>query len=199
MDAFDAPQGYQVGELIAALSIGGLLFGEVRWRPEIGDPTVDGWLIVVAYVLAAALCFRRSRTDPARWVWLGLATLLLLLAINKQLDLQTLLTDLGRELARYQGWYARRREVQRVFVLVIGAATVLATLFGAWFALRSSAGSLRLALIGVGLLGVFIVIRAASFHHLDPFLGRGLPGRWMTWVLEPSGIALVCVAALYRS
>jgi hypothetical protein len=44
--------------------------------------------------------------------------MLFLLGVNKQLDLQTLLGDVGRSVSTAQGWYDKRRAVQAVFVLV---------------------------------------------------------------------------------
>jgi len=92
---------------------------QITWRPGIGDPTVMGWVTVGAYAVAAAVAgvaAHRARgaaaphPGPDR-TWLLVAGLMALLCVNKQLDLQSLFTDLGRVLAREQGWYARRREV----------------------------------------------------------------------------------------
>ena len=51
-------------------------------------------------------------------LWFGLSILLLVLGINKQLDLQTLLTALGREIAQENGLYESRREIQLIFVIL---------------------------------------------------------------------------------
>jgi hypothetical protein len=45
-----------------------------------------------------------------------MALVLLLLRINKQLDLQTAMTELFRGPARRDGWYAMRRELQVAFL-----------------------------------------------------------------------------------
>ena len=50
-------------------------------------------------------------------LWKALAIGLLLLGINKQLDLQTALTEIGRILAAKQGWYERRQRVQIDFII----------------------------------------------------------------------------------
>jgi hypothetical protein len=52
--------------------------------------------------------------------------------------------------------------------------------------------------IGVAFLVCFVLIRAASFHHVDEFLGwRGfsIP---MNEVLELGGIGCILLAALWR-
>ena len=38
---------------------------EIRWSPGIGDPTVMGWLTVVAYLAAAWLCLRAFMVEKA--------------------------------------------------------------------------------------------------------------------------------------
>ena len=50
-------------------------------------------------------------------LWNALAVGLLLLGINKQLDLQTALTELGKILAARQGWYEHRQRVQIDFII----------------------------------------------------------------------------------
>ena len=72
-----------------------------RWAPGIGDPTVVGWVTVVVYAAVAFLCLS-ARNNVAmhegrrvRTLWLGLGILLVILGINKQLDLQSLFTQVG--------------------------------------------------------------------------------------------------------
>ena len=66
-----------------------------RWRPGIGDPTVLGWATVAAYGVGMVFCVlaaRRSRRnvgDRVAPLWWFLAAMMLVLGINKQLDLQT--------------------------------------------------------------------------------------------------------------
>ena len=90
------------------------------WRPGIGDPTAVGWATVVFYLVA--------------------------LGLNKQLDLQSLLTAVGRDIAVAQGWYAQRKGVQLVFVAVV-------------------------ALVGMGAIGLI----AATLARRDVGRGRTTP------------------------
>jgi hypothetical protein len=182
-----------------------------RWHPGIGDPTVMGWLTVLAYALAAFFCqrafvasrygaekLRSISADEAHnqkqlsWFWLVACVAMALLGLNKQLDLQTLFTEIGRDLAQSQGWYQERRKYQALFIVTIG---LLGGAFavGAAFLLRRVARRIRLALGGLSALVVFVVVRAASFHHVDILLRSG-PIR-LNWVLELGGIALVALAA----
>ena len=80
-----------------------------RWRPGIGDPTFLGWVTVAAYFAAALACGRAWRLDrrarlagdrsSSPTFWLILSLLLAFLGINKQLDLQSLLTHLALDRA----------------------------------------------------------------------------------------------------
>lgn len=170
------------------------------WRPGIGDPTLMGWVTVVAYFGAALLCFREAlavKTNPAnrdkRLFWWTLTVLLVFLGFNKQLDLQTLLTLTGRRIAIAQGWYESRRAVQLIFVALIGAAGLLSV----WLMTRlvRKHPELRLALVGFVALLAFVVIRAASFHHVDQLINFHFAGVRMNWVLELGAITLVSMGA----
>ena len=175
----------------------------ISWTPGIGDPSFMGWVTVFAYFLAATLCFvvvhhrsycfaRFEVRQHALWLTLGL--LMAFLCINKQLDLQSLMTDLGRVLAKDQGWYARRRTAQMFFIYAVLAfaclgAVVLTLIY------RRCFGSNALAILGVCILLAFIVIRASSFHHMDTLIGTQVVGVRMNWVLELSGIAMIIINA----
>ncbi|MGZ8900755.1 MAG: hypothetical protein ACXW3Z_11720 [Limisphaerales bacterium] len=171
------------------------------WRPGIGDPTLMGWLTVVAYFGAAYLCGRelmkaRRINGPREktFFWATLTILLVFLGFNKQLDLQTLLTLTARRIAIAQGWYEKRRIVQIVFVSVVGIAgvfTILAMRLLVW-----KHRDLRLPLIGFVVLLVFVVARAASFHHIDQLINFRMGWVRMNWVLELGAIALVAWGAL---
>lgn len=170
------------------------------WRPGIGDPTFMGWLTVAAYFGAAFLCLREflaaRRVHSPRektFFWGTLTVLLVFLGFNKQLDLQTLLTLTGRRIAIAQGWYENRRIVQLLFVAIVGIAGVLSVL--AMRLLVRKHADLRLPLAGFVVLLVFVVVRAASFHHIDQFINFRMGGVRMNWVLELGAIALVAFGA----
>jgi hypothetical protein len=52
-----------------------------------------------------------------------------------------------------------------------------------------------LAFIGLFFLLSFVVIRAASFHHIDRILDLRILHLRMNWILELSGILIVAAAA----
>lgn len=167
----------------------------IKWRPGIGDPTFMGWLTVLAYAAAALLAWLAwKKSAPRSKIWLGVAILMAVLCLNKQFDLQSLFTDLGRELANHGGWYGKRRGVQKWFVLSVVAG---AGVFSCWFAWRFRDFLKHHKLLSAGLLFLltFIVVRAISFHHFDVFLKTSFVGLKMNWILELSGIFLIAIAA----
>jgi hypothetical protein len=185
-----------------------------RWHPGIGDPTLIGWLTVVAYAAATYFSFRALQAsrmgaeklqaiapDEAQnqrnlaKLWLLVTLIMLLLGINKQLDLQTLFTEILRDMAHAQGWWEERRKYQVVFILFILLVGASGTALLA-YVLRKVLRRVLGAVVGLGVIASFVVIRAASFHHIDILLRSG-PVR-LNWILELGGIGMVAVSA-YRS
>ena len=176
----------------------------ISWRPGIGDPTVIGWVTVIAYGVAALLCLRaglrirrkqvQSQVDPPA-PWFVFAAALLFLGLNKQLDLQTLLIQAGRQIALAGGWYANRRAAEAVFFFV-ASAIVVASLFFVGWRTRQFFKRHPSALVGSFLLLSYLLLRSASIEHLDEALGLNLEDRpWMA-AIELSGIICFAVAGL---
>lgn len=174
-----------------------------RWSPGIGDPTFFGWFTVVLYLVTAFCCWsmvqRRAQALSARElkVYRALALGLLALGINKQLDLQSALTEWARSFARAEDLYESRRLFQGVFVTTLGLAAVAACVWLVLFT-RRLPWPTRGAVGGAILLIAFIVMRAASFHHFDHFIGDEWLGLRVNVLLELTGISLVLVLSLYR-
>lgn len=155
------------------------------------------WLTVLAYALAAVLSFSASRAandERQRGFWLGAALMLVLLGLNKQLDAQTLMVDLLRASAREHGWYAQRRLLQGLFLLALGTASAAAAIAVAAL-LRGTAAATRVGSAGMMLLLIYVLVRAASFHHLDVWARIDVGGLRSGWLLELAGIVVVAAAA----
>ena len=121
---------------------------------------------------------------------------MLALGINKQLDLQSLVTQIGRDMVRAWGLYSERRELQLGFILAV-ALICVGALAGFFWAARRTWRRRWPAIAGMLFILGFVVIRAASFHHVDAFLAARLGGLKWNWILELGGIAVV-VAAAFR-
>jgi len=178
-----------------------------RWHLDVGDPTLLGWLTLAAYLLAGLACWRAHRSCSfgarallhaapaearhqerlARW-WLGIGALMILLGLNKQLDLQTLLTEIGKDIALVHGWYAQRKQMKLAFVLLVGlafGALALAALY--W--LRHVWRRLVPSLLGLLFVLGFVELRVAVFHTLSVAPDSGLLAD--PWFLELAGVGLV--------
>ena len=180
-----------------------------RWSPGIGDPTPAGWLATVAYFAAAYSCwaaarrikpeYRRAPSLRREWkLWRTLSALLAVLGLNKQLDLQSALTELARMLARSGGWYEQRRGVQLAFVAAIALAALLAGAAALWTTRRTSP-PIRFAVVGFGALLGFVVARAASFHHVDVAISHDWLGLRVSSLVELAGLALLIAAARWQA
>lgn len=180
-----------------------------RWSPGIGDPTPAGWLTTLAYFGGAWSCwaacralrpeYRVTPTLRREWrLWQALTALLAALGLNKQLDLQSALTELGRLLARSGGWYQERRGVQIVFIAAVALAGAGAAALALW-TVRRTAPAVRVAVAGACALVAFVVARAASFHHVDTVISRELLGLRLGSLVELAAIGVIFAATRWRA
>lgn len=169
-----------------------------RWSPKIGDPTAIGWLTVAVYALAGVVAFlvaiKGGFPIPSRrrerffWFLLGLA--FVALAVNKQLDLQSFVTAVGRCIAKLDGWYKDRR----AFQLEVIVGLVLAMALAAALLWRLMRGTLRrngVALAGMVFVLAFVAVRAVGFHHVDVLINLHVMDIRMNWLLELPGPLLI--------
>ena len=163
----------------------------------INDPTGLAWFVVASYLAGAAVAFLAGRSTDGRDArfWYAAAILLALLGVNKELDLQSLLTESARALARETGWYEQRRQFQALFLvaLAIGGLAAAALLAG-W--LRRSPRAVKVAAAGIVILLTFVFMRAASFHHLDDWVTVKIGLMRSGWWLELAGIAVIALSAV---
>lgn len=164
--------------------------------PGIGDPNLTGWLTVLAYLICFVLALRVwQQQEPGRGFWGLIAILMALLAINKQLDLQSALTAAGRCLAKAQEWYGNRRAVQAEFIAGLLGLVLICLLAGLWLQRRNLRRN-GLALVGLAILGGFVMIRAVGFHHFDQLIGLRKFGISANYMLENTGLLLIALNAV---
>ena len=169
-----------------------------QWSPQIGDPTVAGWGTVVAYAVCAVLSFmvlRRTQGSREGTVW-GLLTLAMLsLGVNKELDLQSMLTAAGRCLSQLQGWYEERRVFQREFIIGLLIVAGLSLALVLWL-MRRCLWRNGLALLGVAFVTAFVAVRAVGFHHFDALIDSRLLDIRFNVLFELSGLVLIAANAM---
>ena len=172
------------------------------WHLEIGDPTAEGWSSVAVYMITAALCVRaawHSRAAPvnesestARW-WL-FAVALFFLGVNKQLDLQTLLIELGRRLALREGCYKEWRLMRALLTVIVWLTTICGSVL-LFSKHRRFFGENPPAAIGLAIIILFVLIRASTINHADQLFGKIWDEEW-GWVLEITGSASITASAV---
>ena len=128
-----------------------------------------------------------------------MSLLLVLLGFNKELDLQSLLTEFGRTLTRAIGIYEQRRVLQGLFLLLL-AGTATFGILRLTRMLRQSSTPAKTAAAGITMLFTFILLRAASFHHVDDWVTIDVRGLRSGWWLELVGVVVIALSALaYRA
>jgi len=177
----------------------------VNFDFKIGDPSFMGWFTVAAYFIAAVISFKLYLSSDQlfsnvvvkkqKTFWLLVTLIMLFLGVNKQLDLQSLLTAIGKYYAHRDGWYEDRRLIQVAGIIgIISTLLIGVSVFS--YKMRAILKTNRLAIVGLCFLLLFVAIRATSFHHMDIVINTTVFGVRMNWVLELFGIFLVAISAV---
>ena len=172
------------------------------------DQSIVGYLITAGYLLSSLLLFCSLFYKPDRYdsmgskhstpLWLASATLALLLGINKQLDLQTYLTQWGRDLFRNWGIYTGRRTAQLYASVLMISLIVAAAVYAIVFVRRVGWG-LRVTILGLAICLAYVVLRLISIHHVDHWFRVDIGGWKMSWVVELTGVGITLVGASMTS
>lgn len=134
------------------------------WVIGMGDPSPFGYFAVALYLFSAFLFHRRQRLDGDGYRKAA-SYMMLFLALNKALDLQTGLADWGKQAALRGGWYGVRYIEQLTFI----GAGIAFGLWALWFLPRKLGPKWpehRMSALASTALIVFILVRASSLHQL---------------------------------
>jgi hypothetical protein len=175
------------------------------WLARSGDVCLSSLINTILYAISVAAAAYRWKMlqrfkKPAaeQCFWLLVIFILSIFGINKQLDFQVLLVEIGRPIAMKFGWYESRRIVQAVFAFVL---TGIAGLFAVMmlFLVRRHLRNNILALLGLLILCFYGIMEAMSQSHVGCSLD--LYERWsfrLTDVIEMTGILLILASTLIR-
>lgn len=162
----------------------------------IGDPTPLGWATTLAYLVAAmvaAWAAWRAVAGARAFLW-ATALGLFALGVNKQLDVQTWIFQVGRDATIEAGLYETHRAdvhlAAAVIAGVIGVAIVVAIVVMVRRVVRAAA----LLLLGALLLMAYVVIRQAIFHGIEPL--AAYDGDASIAAIEIAGVVMVAMGAL---
>ncbi|MGH7979411.1 MAG: hypothetical protein ACREE6_08545 [Limisphaerales bacterium] len=170
-----------------------------------GQLTALGWTMLALYVISALLAFRaaskcRSAGSVAMGrVWICLGVALGILGLNKQLDLQTLLIKMGRNLAIREHLFPHRMQLYAGFFLAFMLAmigVIVATTFRFSAQMKMFARQYPFAACGCALICAYIVLRAAFIDNVNLMLNLAIKEIPFVWLLEAGGILLIAAQAL---
>lgn len=184
--------------IASAVSISNIIsraYGQGFWRTQRGDYTLAGWGITLSYAVCVFFfiyCLKGVANHDAseRLFWRVLFMVVLLLCINKQLDLQMLITDIARTAAKELQVYEFRKPIQiKVISFFASMAIGLFCLVG--MLVRQAHKGLLLALAGISVITGYLFLRLMSYHSVDAMLGRKLFIFSLFDVIEFLGILLI--------
>jgi len=172
-----------------------------------GNLTIVGWLTVILYFSTAISCWITARKlrlaekdiEDAKELrgWRWITATLLALGLCRLLNFQAALTETGRVVARFQGWYGERWYVQFAFLAAIAVACLIAASMLVRWARKASVAT-WLALTGSIMLTGYVVARVVSFHHFDRLIDAIFLGIRLNWIFELGGIGVVLAASYWR-
>ena len=169
---------------------------------DLGDHTFYGWMTVLAYLLASLrsgyMAKVALKANQQAFFWIGLTVFLALLGFNKHLDLQSDFTEVLRGMAKEHGWYLQRRGLQLMFIVAMGIAIPI-LLISVRVMLTNSWRRYKIIWTGIVLLLVFIVIRAASFHHVDLFFYHAVGGIKYYQAIELLAICIIILGTFFEN
>jgi len=175
------------------------------WLARSGDACLSSLINTLLYAVSIAaaayhwkMLQRFKKPAAEQGFWLLVIFILSIFGINKQLDFQVLLVEIGRPIAMKYGWYELRRFVQSVFAF---ALTGIAGLFAVMmiFLIRRHWRNNILALLGLLILCFYGIMEAISLSHVGCSLQ--LYEKWsfrLTDVIEMAGILLMLANTLIR-
>ena len=163
--------------------------------------------VVVLYALAGTTALllgvierqRGNAAGPRLWptFWFATGGLLLTMALGRASNVSDLLTDLGRERARSDGWYEVRRSLQAWVVGAVAAVWAVTVAFAIWRVPERRRRYLPTALV-VFTLVCFVGIRLISLHQIDTLLDRDVRGVSIGAVTEVGLLLLVVAVTAWR-
>ena len=174
------------------------------WQTAFDDTAVFGLLITALYFVAFLLSIAVVFVDHAIFVnkrrvqslfWWSIAAFMLLMSINKQLDLQTIFIGLGKSLFLALDLYDVRRDYQRLFSIGFVLVVALCLIF-TFIKLLPVIKKHLLAMVGLLFLVIYIDVRMLAVNRLgqvfDP-LGQGIP---VERLFEFAGVLLIMMNAI---
>ena len=152
-----------------------------------------------AFVLGALERHRRP-SDSHLWptFWFATGRLLLIMAFGRASNVSDLLTEIGREQARSDGWYELRRSLQAWVIGAVAAVWVVTIALALWRVPERRRRYLPTAIV-VFTLVCFAGVRIISLHQVDALLhNRDVRGVTIGGLIEVGLLLLVVTVSAWR-
>ncbi len=171
------------------------------WKTDKGDYSFSGWLITCLYLCSfIMLLFLIGKSTGVSFrdkvFWYSVCGIILFLSINKQLDIQMLITDIARTAAKEYQVYAVRKPFQ-IRIISFFTSMGISLFILLMILLRSCHRSVFLAIGGVFCLFSFLCLRLVSHHKVEAIFSRSVGVFTLFECLELLGILMVCCAAVW--
>ena len=168
------------------------------WWLTLGDPTIAGLAMTALYFVVTFFMFRNVLSMPKggeRSLWAVASVILLLLALNKQLDLQHYINKVGRCVLSRSGDIAETGTAQSDFgTLVLGLAAVASAAL-IWTFRKHLASNLPL-IAGLALVALYLAMQVTRFEHLAGGLLQKLADLRVHRLIEGVGLLTLLYASL---
>jgi xanthine/uracil permease len=144
----------------------------------------------------------RSLFRSSAWLWptfwFVTAGVLAAMSLGRTLELDELVTELGRSRARLAGWYRTRRGLQAALVGSVAAVWTVVVLATIWRVPERRRRYLPTAIV-VFTMVCFVAIRLVSLHHADALLyNHSIAGVSVVAAVEWTLLALVVASTYWR-
>ena len=173
------------------------------WLDQCGDTTFWSWIITGLYGVTILLSLYYVKKYwlliPHKWriLWSLMVAFLIFMGINKQLDIQILLDLVENRIAWHHGGMEYLSGMQS-FVFEMVLLTSLGFMVLLIYAAKKNVFDCRVELSGIGVLIIFVLIRAGTMCNMSGFAFfevRKLPH---VHALELAGVAIFFCAILLR-
>lgn len=140
-----------------------------RWLSESGDTTMWSWVITIMYflVIIVSLFYTKKikKEKEKHFLWVCISIFVFAMGLNKQLDIQILLTMIGKNIAWNYGLMDSSRTIWRTLAMVILISVFVLGSFILYKA-RKILHKEIVSLAGVAILMFFTLIRVGSISHI---------------------------------
>jgi hypothetical protein len=171
------------------------------WQQAVYNLSWSHGLVASAYGVAAWFCFLNVQTEDdvqeSCALWCTATVLMCLLGVNVVLQADVFVIQMCRALAKLQGWYGQRRELQ---YFVIGFIALIAFGLGRLiFQQPKHFTDTFPSSVSTGILALLLLlaVRVVSAHGTDAVINTRIAGLSMGRLFELVGISLVMCGALH--